>query len=227
MITIFTGLNTGSKRRKLLNSVIKITPELLLQAYANGVFPMADSASSDEIYWVDPTQRGVFPLDNFHMSRSLRRAIKRADFDVRINSDFAQTVQHCANRPETWINAKIFALYTELHRLGFSHSLEIWRETTMIGGVYGVALGAGFFGESMFSNATDGSKIALAYLVHRLNAGGYQVFDTQFLTDHLASLGAIEIPREAYHDMLFPAVTATADFTSPETPTAAQLLAQS
>lgn len=202
----------------------EITPELLLQAYANGVFPMADSASSDEIYWVAPTQRGVVPLDNFHMSRSLRRAIKRADFDVRINSDFVQTVQHCANRPETWINAKIFALYTELHRLGFAHSLEIWRENNMIGGVYGVALGAGFFGESMFSNATNGSKIALAYLVHRLNAGGYEVFDTQFLTDHLASLGAIEIPREAYHDMLFPAVTATADFTSPETPTPQHLL---
>lgn len=203
----------------------EITPELLLQAYANGVFPMADSASSDEIYWVDPTHRGVFPLDGFHISRSLRRALNRADYDIRIDSDFARTVANCANRDETWINAEIFDLYSQLHQLGFAHSLEVWRDDQMIGGVYGVALGAGFFGESMFSNATNGSKIALAYLVHRLNTGGFQVFDTQFITPHLASLGAIEIPRETYHDQLFPAVTATADFTAPNTPTPADLIA--
>jgi leucyl/phenylalanyl-tRNA--protein transferase len=186
---------------------------------------MADSASSDEIYWVDPTHRGIIPLDGFHISRSLRRAIKRADYTVRIDSDFAGTVTHCANREETWINAEIFELYTELFDRGFAHSLEIWRNEDMIGGVYGVALGAGFFGESMFSTATNASKIALAYLVHRLKAGGFQIFDTQFITPHLESLGAIEIARETYHDHLFPAVSATADFTQPDTPTPEALLA--
>ena len=141
-------------------------------------------------------------------------------------SDFAATVTQCANRKETWINAEIFTLYTELHRLGFAHSIEVWRGDQMIGGVYGVALGAGFFGESMFSTATNGSKIALAYLVHRLNTGGFQLFDTQFITPHLASLGAIEIPRAAYHDMLFPAVTAQANFTAAETPTPQLLLSK-
>lgn len=203
-----------------------ITPELLLQAYANGVFPMADSAFSSEVYWVDPTHRGVFPLKGFHISRSLRRAINRGDYDIRINSDFPRTVANCANREETWINAEIFDLYSDLHRLGFAHSLEVWRDDQMFGGVYGVALGAAFFGESMFSTTTNGSKIALAYLIHRLNAGGFQVFDTQFITPHLASLGAIEIPRETYHKRLFPAVTTTANFTTPQTPTAADLLAQ-
>ena len=186
---------------------------------------MADSASSDEVYWVDPTHRGVFPLNGFHISSSLRRAINRADYDVRIDSDFKRTVANCSNRKETWINAEIFELYSELHRLGFAHSVEVWREDHMIGGVYGVALCAGFFGESMFSTATNASKIALAYLVHRLKAGDFQVFDTQFITPHLASLGAIEIPRDVYHKRLFPAVTATADFTSPKTPTPANLIA--
>jgi leucyl/phenylalanyl-tRNA--protein transferase len=202
-----------------------ITPELLLQAYANGIFPMADSASSDEIYWVDPTHRGIFPLKGFHISRSLRRALKRSDYTVRIDSDFTETVTHCANREETWINGEIFDLYTELFHRGFAHSLEIWRNDAMIGGVYGVALGAAFFGESMFSTANNASKIALAYLIHRLNDGGFQIFDTQFITPHLASLGAIEIPRETYHDRLFPAVSAPADFTQPKTPTPEALLA--
>ncbi len=188
---------------------------------------MADSASSAEVYWVDPTDRGVFPLDGFHISRSLRRALKRDDYDIRINSDFAQTVEHCANRDETWINAEIFDLYSTLHDLGFAHSLEVWRGDTMFGGVYGVALGAAFFGESMFSTATNGSKIALAYLIHRLNAGGFQVFDTQFITPHLASLGAIEIPRETYHEHLFAAINAAAHFTDPKTPTGTDLLAAS
>ena len=187
---------------------------------------MADSASSSEIYWVDPTDRGVFPLDGFHISRSLRRAIKRNDYDIRVNSDFARTVTQCADREDTWINAEIFELYSQLHRLGFAHSVEVWRNDQMFGGVYGVSLGAAFFGESMFSTATGGSKIALAYLIHRLKAGGFTLFDTQFITPHLASLGAIEIPRAVYHDQLFPAVTKTADFKSPKTPNAVELLHQ-
>lgn len=220
-----TGWKNGSTHRAPPDPLSDITPELLLQAYANGVFPMADSASSAEVYWVDPTHRGVFPLDGFHISRSLRRAIKRADYDIRINSDFPRTVANCANREDTWINAEIFELYSELHRLGFAHSVEVWRGDQMFGGVYGVALGAAFFGESMFSTATNGSKIALAYLIHRLTAGGFDLFDTQFITPHLASLGAIEIPRDTYHDRLFPAVTKTANFTAPTTPTPAELLA--
>ncbi|WGI20587.1 leucyl/phenylalanyl-tRNA--protein transferase [Amylibacter sp. IMCC11727] len=203
-----------------------ITPELLLQAYANGVFPMADSADSDEIYWVDPTDRGIFPINGFHISRSLRRALRRDDYSIHVDANFGQTVMNCAKRDETWINAEIFALYNQLHGLGFAHSVEVWRADQMIGGVYGVALGSAFFGESMFSAATNGSKIALAYLTHRLAAGGFQLFDTQFITPHLASLGAIEIPRAAYHDMLFPAVTAEANFTDPITPSPAILIAQ-
>lgn len=201
-----------------------VTPELLLQAYANGVFPMADSANSDAIYWVDPKKRGVLPLGSFHISRSLRHAIKRSEYDIRLNSDFARTVANCANRSETWINSKIFDLYNQLHHLGFAHSLEVWRGSQMFGGVYGVTVGAAFFGESMFSTATNGSKIALAYLTHRLNAGGFKLFDTQFITPHLASLGAVEIPRETYHKKLLSAITATADFNTVNTPTPNDLL---
>ena len=201
-----------------------VTPELLLQAYANGVFPMADSASSDAIYWVDPKKRGVLPLGSFHISRSLRHAIKRSEYDIRLNSDFARTVANCANRSETWINSKIFDLYNQLHHLGFAHSLEVWRGSQMFGGVYGVTVGAAFFGESMFSTATNGSKIALAYLIHRLNAGGFKLFDTQFITPHLASLGAVEIRRETYHKKLFSAIRATADFNTVTTPTPNDLL---
>jgi len=201
-----------------------VTPELLLQAYANGVFPMADSASSDAIYWIDPKKRGVFPLGSFHISRSLRHAIKRKEYDIRLNSDFARTVANCANRSETWINSKIFDLYNQLHHLGFAHSLEVWRDSQMFGGVYGVTVGAAFFGESMFSTETNGSKIALAYLIHRLNAGGFKLFDTQFITPHLASLGAVEIRRETYHKKLISAITATADFNIVSTPTPYDLL---
>ena len=201
-----------------------VTPELLLQAYANGVFPMADSASSDAIYWIDPKKRGVFPLGSFHISRSLRHAIKRMEYDIRLNSDFARTVVNCANRSETWINSKIFDLYNQLHHLGFAHSLEVWRGSQMFGGVYGVTVGAAFFGESMFSTETNGSKIALAYLIHRLNAGGFKLFDTQFITPHLASLGAVEIRRETYHKKLFSAIKATADFNIVNTPTPYDLL---
>ncbi|WP_069299255.1 leucyl/phenylalanyl-tRNA--protein transferase [Neptunicoccus sediminis] len=202
-----------------------VTPELLVRAYASGVFPMADTAASTEIYWVDPTDRGVVPLDGFHISRSLAKAIRREDYSVRINSDFALTLQLCADRPETWINGEIFQLYCTLHDLGLAHSLEIWRDDQMIGGVYGVTLGGAFFGESMFSKATNGSKIALAYLVHRLRAGGFSLFDTQFITSHLQSLGAVEIPRATYHLQLGKALEIRAEFGAAATPDATQLLA--
>ena len=193
-----------------------ITPELLLHAYAMGVFPMAESANDPSIHWVDPRRRGVFPLDGFHISRSLRRALLRADYQVAVDRDFAGVVRACAARPETWINDAIFDLYLALHRQGHAHSLEVRdHKGQLIGGVYGVVLGAAFFGESMFSTRTDASKIALAWLIHRLRAGGFTLFDTQFLTPHLASLGAVEITRADYHRRLAAALGTPARFDAP------------
>ena len=189
-----------------------LTPELLLQAYATGIFPMAQARDDPQVHWVDPRDRGIFPLDGFRISRSLRRAILRGDYTIRTDTDFAGVVAGCASRDETWINDTIFALYRDLHRMGHAHSLEVWSDDTLIGGVYGVTLGAAFFGESMFSRRTDASKIALAYLIDRLTAGGFTLFDTQFLTPHLASLGAIEIPRGSYRALLADALRGKADF---------------
>ena len=180
----------------------RLTPETLLRAYAMGIFPMAEGRDAAEIHWVDPRKRGVFPLDAFRISRSLARAIARDDHDVTVDSDFSGVVAGCAGREETWINDEIFALYQALHRAGFAHSVEVRDGTGLIGGVYGVVLGAAFFGESMFSRRRDASKIALAWLVQRLRAGGFTLFDTQFLTPHLASLGAVEIGRAEYHRQL-------------------------
>ena len=193
-----------------------ITPEILLRGYAAGIFPMAESRDDPAIHWVDPRRRGILPLDGFHISRSLRRRILRCGWDVRVNTDFAGVVQGCGDRPETWINAEIFALYQALHQAGFAHSLELWEGSDLIGGVYGVTLGAAFFGESMFSRRTDASKVALAYAVHRLRAGGFTLFDTQFLTPHLATLGGLEIPRAEYHRRLNAALRQGADFDPPD-----------
>ena len=190
-----------------------LTPALLLRAYAMGVFPMAESRDDPKIHWVDPRKRGIFPLNSFHISRSLSRHIRQSKYTIRTNSDFSGVVQGCADREETWINPEIFRLYTDLHDLGFAHSLEVWDGNSLIGGVYGVAIGAAFFGESMFSRRTNASKTALAYLIHRLNAGGFTLFDTQFLTPHLASLGAVEIPRAEYRRRLENALATTANFT--------------
>ncbi|MFQ5437495.1 MAG: leucyl/phenylalanyl-tRNA--protein transferase [Paracoccaceae bacterium] len=189
-----------------------ITPELLLRAYASGLFPMAESRESDDIFWVEPECRGILPLHGFHISRSLARAIRRADYEVRINTDFKAVLSGCAERPETWINARILDLYLDLHDMGYAHSIEIHRENRLVGGVYGVALGAAFFGESMFSRRKDASKIALAYLVDRLRAGAFTLFDTQFITDHLRTLGGVEISREAYHERLRAALGRSGDF---------------
>lgn len=198
-----------------MTNLPKITPELLLQAYAMGVFPMAESATSAEVHWIDPKRRGIFDLNRFHISRSLRRALLRADYQVTVDTDFAGVVAACADRAETWINPTIFALYEALHHQGRAHSLEVWAGDVLIGGVYGVVLGGAFFGESMFSRRTDASKIALAWLVHRLRAGGFTLFDTQFLTPHLASLGAQEIPRAEYHRRLARALRQPAQFHPP------------
>jgi leucyl/phenylalanyl-tRNA--protein transferase len=190
----------------------QITAELLLHAYATGIFPMAESQNDPEIHWIDPRRRGVFPLDGFHISRSLARRMRRGGYEVAVNRDFDAVVAACADRAETWINAPIRALYHDLHRAGFAHSLEIRRNGALVGGVYGVALGAAFFGESMFSRETDASKLALAHLVDRLQARGYRLFDTQFLTPHLASLGAIEISRADYRRQLAEALRHPARF---------------
>lgn len=198
------------------------TPQLLLNAYASGVFPMAESRDDTEIFWVDPRRRGVFPLDRFHISRSLRRRLRREDYQIRINSDFRGVLEGCADRDETWINEEIFRLYMMLHALGFAHSLEVWMQGDLVGGVYGVALGQAFFGESMFSRRTDASKIALAFLIDRLNTAGFTLFDTQFITPHLASLGAVEIPRGQYHLLLEKALEGSADFTDPPLPGSVQ-----
>ena len=190
-----------------------LTPDILLRAYGIGIFPMAESRDNPEIHWVDPKRRGVFPLDGFHISRSLAKHILTADYRVSVDEAFSEVVAGCADRPVTWINAEITGLYTALHQMGFAHSLEIWQGEALIGGVYGVTLGAAFFGESMFSRQTNASKTALAYLTHRLRAGGFALFDTQFLTPHLASLGAVEIPRAEYQRRLAAAVQGQASFT--------------
>lgn len=179
-----------------------ITPELLLRAYAAGVFPMAESAESDAIHWVDPRRRGILPLDGFHVSRSLAKDIRRGGFEICADRDFAGVVASCADRETTWINADIFALYLDLHRMGHAHSLEMWEDGALVGGTYGVVLGAAFFAESMFSRRRSASKIVLAHLVTRLRDGGFTLCDTQFLTPHLASLGGIEISRAEYHSRL-------------------------
>lgn len=192
-----------------------LSPELLLHAYSIGIFPMAEHRDDPEVFWVDPTLRGIIPLDQFHISRSLARRMRRMPYTISINRDFAGVVDGCADRTETWINTEIRDHYLTLHKRGFAHSLEVREGDALVGGVYGVTLGAGFFGESMFSRRTDASKIALAYLVDRLNQTGFTLFDTQFLTAHLASLGAVEIPRAQYHELLENAVDQSADFTAP------------
>ncbi len=190
----------------------EITPALLLQAYASGVFPMAEAADSDDLFWVDPQRRGVLPLDALHVSRRLARSFLSRPFDIRIDADFAGVLDGCAARPETWINGAIRQLYLDLHRLGHAHSVEVWHEGALAGGLYGVAVGAAFFGESMFSRRHDASKFALIALVARLRAGGFRLLDTQFVTDHLASLGVVEIGRAAYHRQLEAAVSRPARF---------------
>jgi leucyl/phenylalanyl-tRNA--protein transferase len=195
-----------------MTEAIDLSAELLLSAYAAGIFPMGSDRDPDTLYWVDPPKRGVLPLDGLHISKSLRKRIKRGGFEVRINCDFAGTMRDCADRSETWINDAIVESYADLHRRGFAHSVETWVGDVRVGGLYGVSLGAGFFGESMFSKATDASKIALVWLVARLRVGGYRLLDTQFTTDHLESLGAIEIPRKLYKADLANALGISARF---------------
>jgi leucyl/phenylalanyl-tRNA--protein transferase len=190
----------------------ELTAGLLLQAYASGVFPMAESAEAGEVFWVDPKVRGVLPIGGLHVPRRLRRSFLAGGFEIAVNRDFAGVIDGCAGRTETWINAEIRRLYLELHRLGHAHSVEVRVDGALAGGLYGVALGAAFFGESMFSRARDASKLALIALMARLSFGGFRLLDTQFQTDHLAALGAVEISRAAYHRQLKAAVARPVDF---------------
>lgn len=183
-----------------------ITPDVLLRAYSIGMFPMSESADDPEIYWVEPELRGIIPLDTFHVSKSLAKAIKKKPFDIRVNTAFTAVMDGCAaeapDRPTTWINDTIRSLYTTLHQYGHAHSVEAWEGDLLVGGLYGVSLGSAFFGESMFSRRTNASKICLVHLVERLKALGFTLLDTQFTTEHLVTFGAIDVPKKGYQRLL-------------------------
>lgn len=187
-----------------------IDVDILLRAYSIGLFPMADSADDPELFWVEPEMRGIIPLDNFHVSKSLAKAIRKSQFEIRFDTNFEGVMASCAqeapDRPSTWINKTIRRLYTELHEIGHAHSVEAWDGDELVGGLYGVSLGSAFFGESMFSRRTNASKICLVHLVEHLNTKGFTLLDTQFTTDHLKTFGAIDVPKAEYAKMLDPAV---------------------
>ncbi len=193
---------------------VEITPEILLRAYAAGIFPMAEDASDPSIFWVEPRTRGVIPLDGVHVSRSRAKTLRQERFEIRIDGDFDAVVAGCAapadDRDKTWINARIRRLYGELFDRGHCHTVEAWRDGRLAGGLYGVRLGAAFFGESMFHRETDASKVAFCHLAARLRMGGFALLDAQFVTDHLATLGAVELPRAAYQRLLDRAVAGEA-----------------
>ncbi len=195
---------------------IRLTPEILVAAYEARVFPMAESADDPELFWVDPHYRGILPLDAFHVPHRLRRVLRQARFAVSCDTEFEAVIRGCAEatemRPNTWINDEIVRLYAALFAHGAAHSVECWRDGILVGGLYGVSIGAAFFGESMFSRETDASKVALVHLVARLRAGGYRLLDTQFLTPHLARFGGIEVSRARYQRLLRAALAYRASF---------------
>lgn len=193
-----------------------ITPRILLDAYRAGIFPMAESAEDNALYWVEPEERGHFPLDHLHVSQSLRKLVRRRVFDIRVDTDFAGVIGACAEkRPErrsTWINGRIRKLYGQLHDMGACHSVEAWHQGVLAGGLYGVRIGGAFFGESMFTRVTGASKVALVHLVARLNCGGFKMLDAQFMNAHIATLGARPIKKAAFMALLPAALQAKADF---------------
>ena len=195
---------------------IEITPELIVRAYRAGIFPMAEDAKDENLFWVSPEMRGIIPLDGFHLSASLRKAIRKSGLMVKVDTDFAATIEGCAtvgeDRDSTWINKTIRAVYGELFLRGVAHTVEVWDGPELVGGLYGLAIGGAFFGESMFHRRTNASKIAMAHLVERLRAGGFVLLDTQFITEHLASLGGVEIPRAVYEERLAEALQIEADW---------------
>lgn len=195
---------------------LELTPELILRAYRAGIFPMSEGADDPDIFWVSPQFRGILPLDGFKISRSLRKALRNHPYSIQVDRDFSATIEGCAtagsDRESTWINHTIFGLYSRLFEQGHAHTVEVYDGDALVGGLYGLAIGGAFFGESMFHRKTDASKIALAHLVERLNAGGFTLLDTQFITPHLASLGGIEVPRDRYEDLLAAALEHEGDF---------------
>jgi leucyl/phenylalanyl-tRNA---protein transferase len=197
---------------------VEITPELIIRAYRAGIFPMAEDAADEDLFWVSPEMRGIIPLDRFHLSTSLRKAMRKSGFAIRVDTDFDAVIEGCAtvgqDRHSTWINATIRSVYGELFRRRVAHTVEVWDGTELVGGLYGLAIGGAFFGESMFHRRTDASKMAIAHLVDRLDAGGFVLLDTQFVTPHLASLGGIEIPREQYEERLAEALLLDGDWTA-------------
>lgn len=196
--------------------LLQLDSQTLLNAYASGVFPMSDSVDDPEIFWVQPKERGIIPLDGFHVPGSLAKKIRQRHFEIRINNSFADIMRACAeatgDRPSTWINETIFEAYCELHSIGHAHSVEAWSENKLVGGLYGVTLGGVFFGESMFSRQADASKVCLVILVERLRARGFTLLDTQFTTDHLKRFGAIDVPRKDYEKLLAAALIGSAKF---------------
>jgi len=197
---------------------IEITPELIIRAYRAGIFPMAEDAADEDLFWVSPEMRGIIPLDGFRLSTSLRKAIRKSGFVVKVDTDFDAIIEGCAtvgsDRDSTWINRTIRAVYGELFRRGVAHTVEVWDGAELVGGLYGLAIGGAFFGESMFHRRTNASKMAMAHLVERLNAGGFVLLDTQFVTPHLASLGGVEIPREQYEERLAEALPVQGDWSA-------------
>ena len=198
------------------NTFVEITPEVLLKAYACGIFPMAESADDPALYWIEPDMRGIVPLDGFHVASRLARTVRSTPFTVRVDRDFDAVIDGCAepkpDRGRTWINARIRRIYRALFDNGDCHTVEVYDGDELVGGLYGVSIGRAFFGESMFHRATDASKIALVHLVARLKAGGYRLLDTQFVTPHLQTFGAVEVPKRRYHRMLEEALVGHADF---------------
>jgi leucyl/phenylalanyl-tRNA--protein transferase len=198
--------------------MIEITPDILLRAYAAGIFPMAESAEDTSLFWVEPRERGIIPIEGFHVGKRLARTVRSDEFQIRVDHDFDGVIDGCAapgpDRDRTWINERIRRLYGELFDLGHCHTVEVYREGGLVGGLYGVSLGGAFFGESMFHRERDASKVALVHLVARLRHGGYRLLDTQFLTSHLAQFGAYEVPRRQYRRMLAEAVAGAADWSA-------------
>jgi leucyl/phenylalanyl-tRNA--protein transferase len=198
------------------NSTIEITPEVLLKAYACGIFPMAESADDPALYWIEPEMRGIIPLEGFHVSARLARTVRTTPFTVWVDRDFDAVIDGCAeakpDRARTWINTRIRKIYRRLFEHGHCHTVEVYDGATLVGGLYGVSLGRAFFGESMFHRARDASKIALVHLVARLRAGGYRLLDTQYVTDHLKTFGAVEVGKRRYHRLLEDALAGEADF---------------
>jgi leucyl/phenylalanyl-tRNA--protein transferase len=200
------------------NTYIEITPEVLLKAYACGIFPMAESADDPALYWIEPDMRGIIPIDGFHVPLRLARTVRSTGFTVWVDRNFDAVVEGCAeaklDRARTWINERIRKIYRSLFEHGHCHSIEVYDGSNLVGGLYGVALGGAFFGESMFHRARDASKIALVHLMARLRAGGYRLLDTQYVTDHLKTFGAVEVPKRRYHKMLEEAIVCDGDFRS-------------